>query len=124
MRQGPLSGDVGAEGVQALDQAKVAVALELQGRGDGQIAAAALAGDDDPPRIDVELTGVGMDPFETGDTVVQPGGKGATSGAEDAVRALRKSTMATATPRAAMIRPQALYMPFKQLIDCMPPPWM
>ena len=32
--------------------------------------------------------------------------------------------MATATPWAAMILPQARYMPSKQDIDAMPPPWM
>ena len=36
-----------------------------------------------------------------------PAGKGATSGAEDGLTALRKSTMATATPFAAIMRPQA-----------------
>ena len=37
----------------------------------------------------------------------KPAGNGATSGAEDGVSALRKSTIATATPRPAMTRPQA-----------------
>jgi hypothetical protein len=31
--------------------------------------------------------------------------------------------MTTATPWAAMIRPQALYMPLKADIVCIPPPW-
>ena len=53
-----------------------------------------------------------------------PAGNGATSGADDARMALRKSTMATATPSAAMILPQARYMPSKADIIVMPPPWM
>ena len=32
--------------------------------------------------------------------------------------------MATATPCAAMILPQARYIPSKHDITCMPPPWM
>ena len=36
-----------------------------------------------------------------------PAGNGATSGTDDGESALRKSTMATATPCAAMIFPQA-----------------
>ena len=51
-RRGQLAGDVGAERVEALDQADVAVALQLQAGGQGQVAAAAFAGDDDPRRVD------------------------------------------------------------------------
>ena len=54
----------------------------------------------------------------------RPAGKGSTSGAEEAVRQLRKSTMATATPMEAMIRPQERYMPSKADELIMPPPWM
>ena len=42
---------------------------------------------------------------------LRPAGNGATSGTEDATTALRKSTMTTATPFAAMIFPQPRYMP-------------
>ena len=35
----------------------------------------------------------------------------------------RVGTCAAATPSAAMIRPQARYMPLKALMVCMPPPW-
>ena len=38
---------------------------------------------------------------------LRPAGNGPISGTEDGVSALRKSTIATATPRAAMILPQA-----------------
>jgi hypothetical protein len=55
---------------------------------------------------------------------LRPAGKGATSGADDGVWQFRKSTMATATPWWAMIRPQDRYMPSKHDIDAMPPPWM
>ena len=43
LRQRPLARDVGAERVEALDEAEVAVLLELQAGGEGQVAAAALA---------------------------------------------------------------------------------
>ena len=38
---------------------------------------------------------------------LSPAGNGATSGADEGRSALRKSTITTATPWAAMIRPQA-----------------
>ena len=38
---------------------------------------------------------------------LRPAGNGSISGTEEGVSALRKSTIATATPRAAMILPQA-----------------
>ena len=41
----------------------------------------------------------------------RPAGNGSTSGAEDGVTQLRKSTMATATPWLAIRRPQERYMP-------------
>ena len=53
-----------------------------------------------------------------------PAGKGATSGAEEATTQLRKSTMTTATPLAAISLAQPRYMPSKQDIVAMPPPWM
>ena len=46
----------------------------------------------------------------------------ATSGADEGRSEFRKSTIATATPWAAMIRPHALYMPSKQDMIIMPPP--
>ena len=55
---------------------------------------------------------------------LRPAGKGATSGADEGVRQLRKSTITTATPLAAMSFPQPRYIPSKQDIDAMPPPWM
>src|SRR5215469_10027887 len=42
---------------------------------------------------------------------LSPAGNGATSGTDDGVTELRKSTMTTATPLAAMILPQPRYMP-------------
>jgi len=54
----------------------------------------------------------------------RPAGYGATSGAEDGVTQLRKSTMTTATPFPAISRPQLRYMPSKHDIAAIPPPWM
>ena len=54
----------------------------------------------------------------------RPAGKGATSGADEAVTQLRKSTMTTTTPFAAMCLPQPRYIPSKQDMVAMPPPWM
>ncbi len=55
---GPLPGDVGAERVEPLDEPELAVTLELEPGGQRQIAAAALAGDDDALGIDADLVGV------------------------------------------------------------------
>ena len=54
----------------------------------------------------------------------RPAGKGATSGDEEAATQLRKSTMTTTTPLAAMCLPQPRYIPSKQDMVAMPPPWM
>src|SRR5215472_2903458 len=42
---------------------------------------------------------------------LRPAGNGATSGTDEGATALRKSTITTATPLAAMILPQPRYMP-------------
>ena len=55
---------------------------------------------------------------------LRPAGNGATSGADDATTQLRKSTMTTATPLAAMSLPQPRYIPSKHDMEAMPPPWM
>ena len=104
----PAAGDVGAERVEAADQAGVAGTGDAEADGEREVAAAALAGDDDAAGVDAEFVGVGGDPAQAGDAVVEARGVGSTSGAEDAVTQLRKSTMATATPHWAMMRPQAL----------------
>ena len=69
----PLAGDVGTQRVEALDQAQVTVALEREPRGQGEIAAAALAGDDDLRRVDPEFGGVRGHPAQAGHAVVQAG---------------------------------------------------
>jgi hypothetical protein len=53
-----------------------------------------------------------------------PAGNGATSGTEDGTIALRKSTMTTATPLAAMSFPHPRNIPSKQDRYPIPPPWM
>ena len=109
---GPLPGDVGAQRVEALDEAEVAVALEGEAGGQGEVPATALAGDDDPSGIDAEVVGVRTRPSADPDKQsLSPAGKGATSGADEGTTQLRKSGITTATPLAAMIRPQARYMP-------------
>ena len=121
----PLPGDVGAERVEALDQAEFAVPLEFQPGGQGQIAAAALAGDDDALRVDAQVRRRARPPTCSPDTQsFSPAGNGATSGAEEATTQLRKSTMTTATPLAAMSLAQPRYIPSKQDRFAMPPPWM
>ena len=122
---GQLPGDVGAQRVETADEAEVAVLLELEPGGQGEVAAAALARHDDVRRVDAELGRRGRAPTSRRDTQsFSPAGNGATSGADDGVRQLRKSTMATATPWSAMMRPHDRYMPSKHDIVCMPPPWM
>ena len=54
----------------------------------------------------------------------RPAGNGATSGADDGTSELRKSTITTATPLAAISLPHPRYMPSKHDIVAMPPPWM
>ena len=55
---GHSPGDVRAERVEPPDQADVAVALQLEPGGEREVAAAALAGDDDVVGVDAELAGV------------------------------------------------------------------
>ena len=105
---GQRPGDVGAQRVEALDETDVAVALEAQPGGEGEVAATALAGHDDPIGVDAQRGVVGRDPPQTRHAVVQPGGIGGDLFDGRGRRAaLRKSTIATATPWAAMILPQA-----------------
>ena len=54
----------------------------------------------------------------------RPAGNGATSGTEDGTTALRKSTMTTATPLAAISLPQPWNIASKQDRYPIPPPWM
>ena len=72
---------------------------QLQPGRQGQVAAAALAGDDDTGGVDAELRRIGMDPLQARDTVIKAGWIGCDlRGRRRASTALRKSTMATATP--------------------------
>jgi hypothetical protein len=52
LRQGPATGDVGAQGIEARDEAELPVALEAQAGGERQVAAPTLAGDDDAAGVD------------------------------------------------------------------------
>ena len=72
----PATGDVGAERVEAAGQAGVAGTGDAEADGEGEVAAAALAGDDDAAGVDAEFVGVGGDPAEAGDAVVEAGGVG------------------------------------------------
>ena len=73
LRQRPLAGDIGAERVEALHEADVAVPLEFQAGGDGQVSPAALAGNDETSGVDLESRCVGHHPVESRHAVVQPG---------------------------------------------------
>ena len=70
-RRRPLPGDEGAEGIEALDQSQIPVAVELEAGGQGEVPAATLAGDDDPRRIDSQLGGVGGGPAQARHAVVE-----------------------------------------------------
>ena len=112
LRRRPLARDVGAQRVEALDEAELAVLLQLEAGGERQVAAAALARDDDAGRVDVEVRRRWPTTHFSPDTQsLSPAGNGATSGTDDGTTELRKSTITTATPLAAMILPQPRYMP-------------
>ena len=51
----PDPGDVRAQGVETLDEAEVAVALEAQTGRQGEVPTPAFAGDDDPGGVDPQL---------------------------------------------------------------------
>ena len=70
---GPDACDVGTERVEAADQADVAVAQQLEAGGQRQVAAAALAGDDDAVGIDAEFRRIGGHPFDARHAVIEPG---------------------------------------------------
>ena len=72
----PAAGDVGAERVEAADQAGVAGTGDAEADGEGEIAATALAGDDDAAGVDAEFVGVGGDPAQAGDAIVEARGVG------------------------------------------------
>ena len=75
LRERPPAGDVRAQRVEALDQADVAVLLQLEAGGEREVAAAALAGDDDAVGVDAEVGGVRDHPLQPGHAVVQTGGE-------------------------------------------------
>ena len=76
----------------------VAVAQQPHAGGERQIPAAALTGDDDAVRVDAELRAACSTVQRTPATQsFSPAGNGSTSGADDGVRQLRKSIIATAT---------------------------
>ena len=111
---GQLPGDVRAQRVEAADQADVAVLPQLQPGGQGEVAAAALAGDDQACAGSMPSSSAcACTHFRPDTQSFRPAGNGATSGADDGVTQLRKSTIATATPWLAMIRPHERYMPSK-----------
>ena len=98
---------LGTQEVEATDEVDVAVACQAERGGEREVASSALSRHDDPTRVDTEHLVVGGHPPTPDTQSLSPAGKGATSGADDGSRALRKSTMATATPWPAMICPQA-----------------
>src|SRR5262249_14545627 len=75
LRRGPFAADVRAQGVQALDESKVAVLPELEASGERQVAAAAFAGDDDASRVYAQVPGIGGDPLQTGHTIIKTRGE-------------------------------------------------
>ena len=72
----PLAGDVGTQGVEAFDEPEVALALEREPGRQGEVAPAALPGDDDPSRVDAEVRGMRSHPAQAGHAIVQAGGEG------------------------------------------------
>ena len=64
------------------------------------------------------------DPVRPETQSLSPAGNGSISGADEATTQLRKSTMTTQTPLAAMSLPQPRYIPSKHDMVAMPPPWM
>ena len=111
----PLAGDVRAQRVQAADQPDVAVGEQLQAGGQREVAAAALAGDHDVRRRRCRVR-QRCRPATSGRTRSRPGRRGTVRprAPHDGVSALRNSTIATATPSAAIVLPHARYMPSKQ----------
>src|SRR5271166_4542127 len=73
LRRRPLTGDVRAQRVQARDKAELTVLLEFETGSERQVAAAALARDDDAGSVDVEVPGVGGDPLQPRQAVVETG---------------------------------------------------
>jgi hypothetical protein len=73
LRRRPLTGDIRTQRVQTLNQAELTVLLELQPGSERQVAAAALARDDDAGGINVEVPGVGDDPLQPRHAVVKTG---------------------------------------------------
>ena len=55
----PVTQDVRAEAIQALNQIDVVLAQQPHAGREGQVSAAAFAGDDDVGRVDAETLGVG-----------------------------------------------------------------
>jgi hypothetical protein len=69
----PGARDVGDERVDAVDLVDLAVALGLDRRGEGQVAATRVAGEDEAR--ETELLAMGVDPVQRGGAVLQAGGK-------------------------------------------------
>ena len=67
----PAPGNVGAHGVEPLDQPSMALTGQAQSQRERQIAAAALARDEDPARVDAELVRPRDQPAQARHAVVQ-----------------------------------------------------
>ena len=76
----PDSRDVGAQRVEALDQSELAVLLQLEAGRERQVAAAALARDDDALGVDAERAAFSCSHCTPDTQSFRPAGKGSTSG--------------------------------------------
>src|ERR1700683_1172273 len=66
----PFTGDVGAQGVDTLDEAEFTILLQLHAYGENQVAAATFSSDDDALRINLESGCIRVYPLEARDAIV------------------------------------------------------
>ena len=107
----PGTGDIGAQGMQATDEAEVAIALEFQSCRKGEVTATALAGNDDMGWVDIQFARPIDQPLHPGHAIVKPRRKQRHFRCRRRCEAVAKIHHRHGDPWAAIILPQARYMP-------------